>query len=183
VRRPFRTRGDAVEVALRADRPEPGAALVADLSAFVSASPMEVHRGSRLAFASALAVLVIGTFLSFGGAAYAANGATQAPATPASTSAAADEYGDQAVAQVPLTPPTAPTSEEPTSQEPTSQEPTSQEPKSQEPTTQVEGATATAPAQKSGTLPFTGVGLGSTALVSLLLVSLGVYLRRRESRE
>ena len=178
MRRPFRTRGDAVEVALRADRPEPGAALVADLSAFVSASPMEVHRGSRLAFASALAVLVIGTFLSFGGAAYAANGATQAPATPASTSAAADEYGDQAVAQVPLTPPTAPTSEEPTSQEPTSQEPTSQEP-----TTQVEGATATAPAQKSGTLPFTGVGLGSTALVSLLLVSLGVYLRRRESRE
>lgn len=178
MRRPFRTRGDAVEVALRADRPEPGAALVADLSAFVSASPMEVHRGSRLAFASALAVLVIGTFLSFGGAAYAANGATQAPATPASTSAAADEYGDQAVAEVPLTPPTAPKSEEPTSQEPTSQEPTSQTP-----TTQVEGATATAPAQKSGTLPFTGVGLGSTALVSLLLVSLGVYLRRRESRE
>lgn len=168
MRRPFRSRGDAVEVALRADRPEPGAALVADLSAFVSASPMEVHRGSRLAFASALAVLVIGTFLSFGGAAYAANGATQAPATPASTSAAADEYGDQAVAEVPLTPPTAPKSEEPTSQGPTSQ---------------VEGATATAPAQKSGTLPFTGVGLGSTALVSLLLVSLGVYLRRRESRE
>ena len=134
---------------------------------------MEVHRGSRLAFASALAVLVIGTFLSFGGAAYAANGATQAPATPASTSAAADEYGDQAVAEVPLTPPTAPKSQEPTSQKPTSQEPT----------TQVEGATATAPAQKSGTLPFTGVGLGSTALVSLLLVSLGVYLRRRESRE
>ena len=157
MRSPFK-RGDAIEVALRTDRPEPGAALVADLSAFVSASPMEVHRRSRFAFASALAVLVIGTFLSFGGAAYAANGASQQPATPASTSAAADEYGDQAVAQVPLTPP-------------------------KDPTSQVEGASATAPAQKSGTLPFTGVGLGSTALVSLLLVSLGVYLRRRESRE
>lgn len=142
---------------------------------------MEGHRASRLAFASALAVLVIGTFLSFGGAAYAATGTAQKPMAP--TSSAAAQYGNEPVAQVPLTPPTAPTSEEPTSQEPTSQEPTSQEPKSQEPTTQVEGATATAPAQKSGTLPFTGVGLGSTALVSLLLVSLGVYLRRRESRE
>jgi hypothetical protein len=114
-----------------------------------------VHRRSRFAFGAALVVLVMGTFLSFGGAAYAASGASEKPTSTASTSAAADEYGKQPVAQV-LTPPTA----------------------------RVAAATASTTADpKSGTLPFTGVGLGSTLLVSLLLVSLGLYLRRRESRE
>lgn len=161
MRSPFKSESDAIEVALRKSRPAAGDELVAELTAMVSAASVQPHRRSRFAFAAALAVLVVGTFLSFGGAAYAASGqaaASQKPAAPAAKSAAADEYGSQDVAQVPLTPPKTPS------------------------TSGVAGATASDPA-KSGTLPFTGVGLGSTLLVSLLLVSLGVYLRRRESRE
>jgi hypothetical protein len=163
----FTRESDPLEVVLRKNRAEPRGELVADLAARVSAMPAHRQSGSRFAFAAALAVLVVGTFLSFGGAAYAASGQTagaQNPATPVSTSAAADEYGEDAVAQV-QTPPTTPTT------------PTT--PK----TSEVAGATASSPPAKSGSLPFTGVGLGTTALVSLLLVSLGVYLRRRESRQ
>lgn len=157
----FTRESDPLEVVLRKNRAEPRGELVADLAARVSAMPAHRQSGSRFAFAAALAVLVVGTFLSFGGAAYAASGQTagaQNPATPVSTSAAADEYGEDAVAQV-QTPPTTPK------------------------TSEVAGATASSPPAKSGSLPFTGVGLGTTALVSLLLVSLGVYLRRRESRQ
>ncbi len=164
----FTRENDPLEVVLRKNRAEPRGELVADLTARVSAMPAHRQSGSRFAFAAALAVLVVGTFLSFGGAAYAASGQTagaQNPATPVSTSAAADEYGEDAVAQV-QTPPTTPKSSKTT-------------PK----TSKVEGATASSPPAKSGSLPFTGVGLGTTALVSLLLVSLGVYLRRRESRQ
>lgn len=155
----FRREGDAVEAALRQNRAEPSVELVADLAARVSAAQPTPHRGSRFAFAAAAVVFVFGTFLSFGGLAYAASGsgaAAQKTAAVTSTSAAADQYGEQKVAE-PTTKPT-------------------------EPTSNVAGATASSP-PKSGTLPFTGVGLGSTVLVSLSLVGFGVYLRRRETRE
>lgn len=177
VRRLFGTGGDAVESALRAGRPEPTDELVSDLSALVSASPGYAHRGSRLAFAAALAVLVVGTFLSFGGAAYAANETAQSSATPSSpASAAQDEYGSQPVAKVPPAPPQNPTQN--TKPETVTQTPAT----TTNPTSEVKGETATAPT-KSGTLPFTGIGLGTTVLLSVLLVTLGVFLRRRESRE
>jgi hypothetical protein len=165
LRRSITSERDAVERILRSARPEPTAELVADLSARVAESQQQVRRGSRFAFAAALVVLVVGTFLSFGGAAYAAAGQTvssQKSAASAGTSSASDEYGTQAVATVP---PTSSGSTSPGS------------------TSSVAGATASAPPAQSGTLPFTGVGLGSTVVLSLLLVSLGVYLRRRESRE
>jgi hypothetical protein len=154
----LRRREDTVEAALRANRAEPSVELVADLAARVSAAERSTHRSSRFAFAAAAVVFVFGTFLSFGGVAYAASGsgaAAQKKAAVTSTSAAADQYGEQQVANP-------------------------AEPKA--PTSNVAGATASTP-PKSGTLPFTGVGLGSTVLVSLTLVGFGVYLRRRESRE
>jgi hypothetical protein len=40
------------------------------------------------------------------------------------------------------------------------------------------GATA-----KGGTLPFTGISLGATVLVSLLLMTLGFALRRRADKK
>lgn len=154
----LRRRGDTVEAALRANREEPSAELVAGLTSRIAAAQPHTHRGSRFAFAAAAAVFVIGTFLSFGGLAYAASGsgaAAQQKAAVTSTSAAADQYGEQQVAN-----PTEP----------------------KEPTSNVAGATASTP-PKSGTLPFTGIGLGSTVLVSLTLVGFGVYLRRREARD
>jgi len=36
--------------------------------------------------------------------------------------------------------------------------------------------------QQAGTLPFTGLSLGATALVSGLLLLVGIMLRRRERR-
>ena len=163
MRGPFKSESDPIEVALRRNRVEPGVEFVAQLTARVSAADRTQSRGSsRFAFSAALAVLVVGTFLSFGGAAYAASGevtAAQKPAASAAKSAAADEYGSQDVAQAPVATPKDP------------------------PTSAVAGVSTTAPAATSGNLPFTGIGLGSTLLVSLLLVSLGVYLRRRESLE
>jgi hypothetical protein len=38
------------------------------------------------------------------------------------------------------------------------------------------------PSTSSAELPFTGIGLGVTAALGLMLVTLGVFLRRRESR-
>ena len=47
----------------------------------------------------------------------------------------------------------------------------------------VAGISTTQPAASSGQLPFTGFGLGVTAALGLLLLGLGVLLRRREARD
>jgi hypothetical protein len=46
----------------------------------------------------------------------------------------------------------------------------------------VAGVASETPTQSSGELPFTGLGLGVTALLGLTLLALGALLRRRESR-
>jgi hypothetical protein len=163
---------DSVEAALREARSTASDELVGELSERVLATkvPRSVH-GSRFAFAAALTVFMLGTFASFGGLSHAASSAqTTASAVkrivaPAKAqkrthrSSASTQYGEQSV----LTPPVA----------------KSKKPK---PTVQVAAATAGSPPQ-SGTLPFTGYGLGMTAAMASLLLALGVYLRRRESRE
>jgi hypothetical protein len=164
---------DSVEAALRGARPTASDELVGELGERVLATkvPRSGH-GSRFAFAAALTVFMLGTFASFGGLSHAASSAqTTASAVkrivaPAKAqkrthrSSASTQYGEQSV----LTPPVA----------------KSKKPK---PTVQVAAATAAGDPPQSGTLPFTGYGLGMTAAIGSLLLALGVYLRRRESRE
>jgi hypothetical protein len=161
---------DPVERALHAGRPEARDELVAALASR-SAAGRPVHRGSRVAFAVALTVFMVGSFASFGGVGYATAGAQDAVqsvtriVTPAKqtrleardTSAAQDQYGNQT-----FTPPAA-------------------KPK---PSVQIKVASASASqvAAESGELPFTGLGLGATALLGLTLLGLGAMLRRRENR-
>jgi hypothetical protein len=161
---------DPVERALHAGRPEARDELVAELASR-SAASRPVHRGSRAAFAVALTVFMVGSFASFGGVGYATAGAQDAVqsmtriVTPAkqtkpergTKSAAQDQYGNQT-----FTPPAA----------------------KSKPSVQVKVASASASqvAAESGDLPFTGLGLGATAVLGLTLVGLGAMLRRRENR-
>ena len=118
---------------------------------------------SRVSFASAVAVFMLGTFASFGGLSYAASGATgtlHAVKQVASgkllvsthKSSASDEYGK--------TPPAK-----------------------QAPASGNAGVQASLGAVKSsGTLPFTGLSLAATLLLSLAMIASGIALRRRERR-
>ena len=103
---------DPVDSVLRSAAPRPSDDLVAGLSDRVLATaPKRAGRGSRTAFAAALAVFMLGTFASFGGLGYAASGAQSAsevvkrvvaPAKvqkQAKRTAAAGQYGEQAVPQ------------------------------------------------------------------------------------
>lgn len=157
---------DAVERVLRDGRPEPREGLVGDLAYTISAA-RPARRWSRVAFATAMTVFMVGFFASFGGLGYAASNAQAAAKTvtrivsPAkkslartTQSAAQMQYGNQT-----FTPP-AP-------------KPTK--------VIKVAGVSGQAPTS-SGELPFTGLGLGVTAALGLMLVTMGVFLRRRESR-
>jgi hypothetical protein len=160
---------DAFERVLRDGRPEARDGLVADLARTASAGH-PARRWSRVAFASALTVFMVGFFASFGGLAYAAASAHSAASSvtrvvkPSKTeklvvrhtqSAGQDQYGQQQ-----FTPPAA--------------KPTK--------VIKVAGVASETPTQSSGELPFTGLGLGVTALLGLTLLALGALLRRRESR-
>src|SRR5438876_10759294 len=62
--------------ALRKHRAEPSAEFVDDLARRLVAEPLASPRAwSRLAFAAAVSVFILGTFASFGGLSYAASGA------------------------------------------------------------------------------------------------------------
>lgn len=161
-------RRDSVETALRAARPTASDEFVGGLTDQVLASSRtrrQANRGSRLAFGAAVTVFMVGTFASFGGLGYAATNAQANAAAPAkaSQSAAAAQYDEEKVPSPPksdstLTPPTSP------------------------PTVAVAGQ-STDPQPATGTLPFTGLGLGATAALGSLLLALGIMLRRREVRE
>jgi hypothetical protein len=138
-----------------------------ELQARVSASaPQRPYaRASRIAFASAVAVFMLGTFASFGGVSLAAEGAkgtfhavkrvtvAQAPLVRHKTSAS-DEYGKQKPAKA-----------------------TPKAPKQQftPPTTVVAGVNTT---PRQSTLPVTGISLLMTLAVSLALAGSGFALRR-----
>jgi subtilisin family serine protease len=126
-------------------------------------------RGSRLAFAGALSALMVGVFVSFGGLSYAASagsGAVQAIKKVSTSqklvvqhSSANDQYPTATTKTMPLRPP-------------------KQKPASSSQST----SPATATKVEQGTLPFTGLSLLGTALVSGALLALGLFLRRRERR-
>jgi hypothetical protein len=126
-------------------------------------SPQRARRASRFAFSAAFTALILGTFISFGGLGYAASqskSAVHSLARVASAqkvvvhnSSAADEYHKQNPGQEQtFTPPSG------------------------------SSPSVTGTVQQAGTLPFTGLSLGATALVSGLLLLVGITLRRRERR-
>jgi hypothetical protein len=169
VRKFWKREDDALERVLRAERPVARDEFVAQLAERTAASA-PVRRWSRVAFASALTVFMLGFFASFGGIGYAAANLHSATRTvtrivvPAKTSAVRHvqsasqaQYGPSQV----YTPPAA-----------------TPKPK----VIQVAGIqTEQPPASTSSELPFTGFGLGATAGLGLGLLVLGVFLRRRES--
>jgi hypothetical protein len=126
------------------------------------------HAWSRLAFAAAVSVFILGTFASFGGLSYAASGATSTYdavkqvvvkhnlKVSIPTSSATAQYPKK-----PLTPPSvvAPAKK-----------------------AHKHHAVAGAAAAQSGTLPFTGFSLLATFVLSLALIGAGIALRRRERR-
>jgi hypothetical protein len=184
---------DSLASELRASRPELSADFVETLSRYVGAHGRRgrLYAWSRVSFAGSLTVLVLGAFASFGGLGYAASGTREAvkavkhvvaPSRPqiVVNSAASAQYAQPKVTvchnghtitiaraalpahlrQGDIPGPCPPGG--------------------------VAGATATrisggvlGTSATSGKLPFTGVGLGVTVLVALLLVSFGLLLRRR----
>ena len=154
-----------LEAALRRHRPEPSAALVDDLARRIGAASTPPRREwSRLAFAAAISVFILGTFASFGGLSYAASGATDTYSAVKQVvvkhkltvsvhkSSASGQY------------PPAPTKKHVV--------------KAQKPKQHVLGVQQAA----GGTLPFTGFSLLGTFVTALVLIAVGIGLRRRERR-
>lgn len=128
------------------------------------ASPERSRLGSRFAFSLALTALMIGTLVSFGGLSYAASQTKNAVHTLSKVAAshkvvvrqssASDQYHKKNPGEKQVF--TPPSGSSP-------------------------GSAGTQPLQ-AGTLPFTGLSLAATAVVSGLFLLLGIMLRRRERR-
>jgi hypothetical protein len=161
-------RGSRLNTQLSRFRPEAREEFVESLSQqIVGRAPTATRARSRLAFAGAVSTFILGTLVSFGGLSYAASGATGTFHTVKQVavhhtlfvsvhkSSAADQYA----------PP----------------------PKRHHKKHHRTGAVGVAGVQNavakpSGTLPFTGLSLLTTLLVSLALVATGLLLRRRERK-
>jgi hypothetical protein len=124
-----------------------------------------------VAFAGAVTTVILGTFASLGGLGYAASGATGAYRAALQVTAghvlisvhkssAADQYG-----------PKPKPHKKPHKKHPSA-------------ITRVAGeqAAVNKSVQSSGTLPFTGLSLLATLLVSLALIASGIALRRGETK-
>jgi hypothetical protein len=176
---------------LRANRPELSADFVNSLTKHVSARGRRnrLYAWSRASFAGALTVLVLGAFASFGGLGYAASGTTQAvkavkhvvaPSRPqiVKQSAAQTQYGQPKVTIChkghTITISQAALPAHLRHGDHVGACSVAGVATSRTTSGGVLGASAA-----GGNLPLTGVGLGATVLVALLLVSLGIVLRRR----
>ncbi len=163
-KRPTFNRDFELEALLRRHRAEPRDVFVARLAETVQAGPTPRRAWSRVAFAGAVSVFILGTFASFGGLGYAASGAASAyHATKQVTaghffvsvhkSSAASQYAPK--------------------------------PKHKRHQRHVTGGLAGVQAgvtKTSGSLPFTGLSLLATLLVSLALIGLGIALQRGEAK-
>jgi hypothetical protein len=158
-----------VDAVLRAHRAEPRDEFVDSLSRRVAGESRPARTAwSRVAFAGAVSTFVLGTFASFGGLGYAASGAAgsyhavkkvvvnHSLIVSVHKSSAADQYS----------PPPKP---------------------KQKAQVQVAGAQSgsgvagvNAGVKSSQTLPFTGISLLGTLVLSLALIGVGIALRRRE---
>ena len=166
--------GDEIERRLRGAKAVPSDEFVAKVTGSVrQASNRQVRRYSRVAFAGALTVMMLGTFVSFGALSYAATGANEtvqtvkrivtgkAPVARTAT-AASDQYVPKPNVAVVVKKKAPPAQ-----------------------VAQVAGAVSPPNAQvaATGELPFTGISLGATVALALGLIGLGVFLRRREDSD
>jgi hypothetical protein len=168
----WRSRNGDIERALRGQRAEPRSEFTEELAAHVRASrPARPRAWSRAAFATAIAVFMLGTFASFGGIGYAASGGATAvdavkrvvvtrTTTKRVKSSAQDQYSQPKVV-------------------------TKTEVEVKEQQGGVAGESTPPPStsevgQPSGSLPFTGAGLLGTALLGATFLGAGIVLRRRE---
>jgi hypothetical protein len=164
-------RGTGLERQLRGYRAEPEDAFIANLSQRLTDNMPGTQRPrSRLAFAGAISVFILGTFASFGGLSYAASGAAGSYHTvkqvavdhtlfvSVNKSSATDQYSPKPKAK-----------------------PKTKHHQKSHTATGVAGV-QDAVIKSSGTLPFTGISLLTTFVVSLALIVGGIMLRRRERR-
>jgi hypothetical protein len=154
---------DELEARLRSHRPEARDEFVDGVAHSIRASVTRRPRASsRLAFAAAISVFILGTFASLGGVGYAASGATGAyhAVKVKSGHLVFHVHKSSAAAQY---------------------SPTPKVHKVKHSAAGVAGVQAKLKqAKPAGTLPFTGLSLLSTAILSLVLIGLGLMLRRRE---
>lgn len=171
----FKRDGDSLERDLRESRPQPSDELVSRLEERVERS-RPGRAWSRVAFAGAVTVLMLGTFSSFGGLSYAGSSAqgtvkvvkhivvpVKVRQTVSVKTSATDQYGNVTSSVTKVTK----TVVKPTVKSKTVTVPT----------------TKPATVTQSETLPFTGFSLLGTLILSLALIALGIFLRRREARE
>ena len=161
----------ALEAALRSLRAEARPDLVQGITDRIQAQPTRGRRPwSRLAFAAAVSVFILGSFASFGGLSYAAPGVGGTVAAVKQVVALhplkVTVHKSSAMSQYPA-PPTKPKN--------TFKPPAPPKPKAA-------AATKTPPVASGQTLPFTGMSLLGTLVASVFLVSVGLVLRRRERR-
>ncbi len=159
-----------LEGALRALRAEAPPELIESITGRMLAPRPGRRTWSRLAFSAAVTAFVLGSFASFGGLSYAAPGI-------AGTVAAAKQIVVAHTLKVRVHTPSAASQYPPPPSKPHPHKPfTPPKPK-------VSATPKTTPPVTSGkTLPFTGMSLLATLVVSLALVGLGLGLRRRERR-
>ena len=153
MRKSLTRRADQLDGELRAAAPKAGGEFVTSLAAEI---PAARARRSRTAFASAVAVLVVGSFASFGGVGYAAENAGNAVNAAKSVVVAKTSATDQYGASKPVKPATV-----------------------TDPKVVVKGVSAKAPTKS--TLPFTGLSLIGTVGLGVALIAVGFALRRREN--
>jgi hypothetical protein len=151
-----------LERKLRDARAEPRAGLVDELARRAGGSTRRGGLGSRLAFGASLTVMILGTFASFGGLSYAASGGTSAlrtiqKVTTAHTVVVAHSSADSQYPKAGVKPAVKKVTHK------------------KAPAHQVLGTTV-----QSGTLPFTGISLLVTVLLSLALMGGGLLLRKAE---
>jgi hypothetical protein len=163
-------RDSKLEAELRSGRAQPRNEFVTQLAETVESRPAPRRAWSRLAFAGAVTTFILGTFASFGGLGYAASGSAGAyhavkqvttghVFVSVHKSSAADQYAPKP-------------------------KPHKKHKKHPTVATGVAGqqAALNKGVKSSGTLPFTGLSLLTTLLVSLALIASGIALRRREAK-
>jgi hypothetical protein len=156
-----------LEAQLRRHRAEASSDFVEEVSRKLIPDAAPTRRAwSRLAFASAVSVFILGTFASFGGLSYAASGATgtydavqqvvvkHKLTVSVHTSSAAGQYPHSPV----------------------------KKPAAVAPTKKARHGVLAAHTVSGQTLPFTGISLLGTFVISFVLIGAGVAMRRRERR-
>jgi hypothetical protein len=164
-------RGSELEAALRELRSEAPHELVDALARSVAGRQAGPSRSwSRLAFAAALSVFILGTFASFGGLSYAASGAS-----------GTYDVVKQVVVKHKLKV-SVPTSSAAAQYPPKPKPKPKAKPGPFKPPATPKAQPVGAVSPQSSTLPFTGFSLLATFVVSLALIGAGLALRRRERR-